>query len=653
MADRKKILNIAITAAILAVVYILLMTVAPGLSIWSSCSTFDNSKDAVKTEIKAGDTYTRNFVMPFDTVRSVDINLSGNGSSSVVKVDAVMTLADEAGNVIATKNITSAYDAVMDTGRLNVSRESTYQLTITVNSVGTDVKSGITPVVLFNPDSGKIIFEVYGTGSGASAKLVFAGIYVLFSAMVMLYVYNLDKKGIKDCLVCDRLVIGVIMVSAVLMICQYYDLFMIIKSALRMFDSFKAGNFTDYYGYSYLSELEEQSSKMLFAYEYNFFQIFFVGILIFPLTFFMDGNLYGGGMEGLFAVMYLSVMLAVLVIVAYKLVGRILKSCGLSEEQTMCSKLVFITSPMLLYISIGYGQIDIMYMIVIICALPFYYSKKYLIFSAVMSLAVAMKTIPLIIFFPLLLLAVKKVKDILINTVIVFVLPAFTHLVFEGSASHQAISRLIKKDYSYVDRLTEIRIGDVASLFIVAFVVICIVCYFTKTDADDKVRMLYRSQLAIAAVYGAFIIFVNWHLQWMIPLVLAVSILVPLIRDNRDILIMDIAVEALFIGTACFMGTSTHQVNFGILPIITNEYSDASEMTGIMRNISSVTTIAVRSCLAASLIVMLFMLYRKRNEITSGEDNKGCVADRRYVVGRTGILYLLILFFCWTFFYIG
>ncbi len=653
MSDRKKVLRIVVTAGILAVLYILLIMVAPGLSVWTSSHKINYSGRAADHEISAGDSYSTVFVMPCDVLRSVDIHLDSNGSPNVVRTDILVSLQDNSGNVVASGNITSAYDSILDTGRLRVQQGGNYVLNVTVKDAGGEGKAVRAPVVKTDAGTGNILFEVNGTGTGSSAKMLFAAVYVIFGAMVMLYVYNLDKSSFGECAVSDRVIIGVLVCASVFMICQYYDLFMIIKSALRMLDSFKAGNFTDYYGYSYLSELGNQSNKMLFAYEYNFFQIFFTLILILPLSLFMDGNFYGGGIEGLFAVMYLSVVMTVLLFVAVKLIGRIFKACGMNDGFTRASKLLFISSPMLLYISIGYGQIDIMYMIVIICALPFYYSGRYYAFSAVMSLAVAMKTLPLFIFFPLLLLAVKKVKDILINTVIVMVLPVLTHVIFERSAYHGAISRIIEEDYSYVSRLADVRLGDVVSLFIASFAAVCVICYLRKTDTGNRMRMLFESQLAIAAVYAAFIIFVNWHLQWMIPLVLSVSILIPMIKANKNILIIDIAAESLFIATACFMGTSSNQVNFGLLPLITGEYSDAPEITVIMRNLSPITAIAVRSCLAAVLVTLIVLMFRNRNSICDGTDQEAASVDRRYVIGRTGVLYLLILFFCWTFFYIG
>ena len=641
MSDRKRLIRTGIAAAILAAVYVVLIALAPRLSFWSYPTRFNFSENTEEKVINSGDIYEHTFNMPYDRITSIDPGLKNN-SSNVISIDGTIELIDGNGNVVSSRHVTSAYDSIFSL-REPVACGTTYTVRFTVVSVGS---TG--PSVLINADDSSMVFTIAGTGSGSSAKLIFAGIYVLISAMVLLYVYNLDKKGISDAKMADGVFIGVLILCCVFLICQYYDLFMIIKSALRMLDSFKSGNITDYYGFSYASELTSQSNKMLFAYEYNFFQIFFVAILMLPLSFAYNGDINGGGIDGLICVIYLEVILALLLIVCRRLIGRITKSTSLDDKYLKEVQNLFIFSPMLLYISVAYGQIDLMYMIVIILALPFYYRKKYYLFSLIMSLAVAMKTLPLMIFIPLILLANKRIRDIAVNFLIVMVLPVATALIFEGSSGHKAISAVIREDYSYLDRITEWRLGDTTSIFVLCFAVICIVCFMHKTDTEDKTKFLYDSQLAVFAVYGAFISFVTWHLQWMIPAVLALSLLIPLIKDKR-ILIMDTVLEILFIMTAAFMGTSTHMTNFGILPLITNEYSDAPEMTTIYNNISSITTVVIRTCLAAVIMYTLYMLVRNRKE----DKIEYVPSSRAAITGRGLVMYAVTAFFCWTFFYVG
>ncbi len=646
MTDRKKLIRLGIALAILIAVYAVFATVLPRLGIWKSECSGGNAANCSRVELKAGDDYEYRFTMPFDRVCGIDF-LVENPASYVVALNADIELYDSISNLVYSKKTTSAYDAAASFGYIPVTKGHEYTLKLKVHSVGNgqDVEH---PTVMANPRSGDIQFKLYGANSGAGYKAPFIRLYLIISVMVLLFVFFLDKKTFKDGKYCDWVLLGTLLVMAVFLVSQYYDLFMIIKSALRMFDSFKAGNFTDYYGSSYLAELNNQSNKMLFAYEYNFFQIFFVLILILPLTFFYDGTLTGGGMDGFIAVTYLTVVMVILFFAAMLLIRRITRACGMPEEYRRIVDKLFIFSPMIIHMQISHGQIDLMYITVILLSLPFYYKKKYRMFALIMSLAVAMKTLPLLIFFPLLLLANKKIKDIAINTVIVMAAPVLTKVLFEGTDGHKAISRIIEEDYSYVARIADVRVGDTVSLFVLAFVIICIICYMTKTDADNKKQMLYDSNLAVFAVYSFFVIFVDWHQQWMIPLALSMFFLLPFFKDTK-ITILAIVMEFIYILAADISSTSINKITFGLMPYIAGENRYLIEMDQLMENISPIAKPAIFTCLAAILLSLLVVFYRGRKDISGQKEFTG---DRRYISGRMGILYGFILLYAWVFFYI-
>ncbi|MBP5260761.1 MAG: DUF2029 domain-containing protein [Clostridiales bacterium] len=645
MTDRKKLLRLGIVAAVLLAVYFLLIAVLPKISVWSSVQRYNYSPNVTERPINIGSVYQYTFEMPYDRVCGIDINMK-NPASYVVGVDGLIELYDINGNVVMSKKITSAYDSAFMQSYVPVNAGERYTLEVTINDIGGGSGS-VRPTVQFNALD-ELIFQIHGAGSGTADRTPFALLYLVISAMILLFTFFYDRKGLGEAVLCDRIMLGTLIILSIFMLSQYYDLFMIIKSALRMFDSFKSGNLTDYYGYSYTAELQNQSNKMLFAYEYNFFQIFFTLILIFPLTFFYNGDLYGGGFDGLVAVTYLTIVIALLLFVALRLIRNTVKACGMSDDYRRAAEMLFIFSPMLIYMMVAYGQIDIMYMIVILFALPFYYKKQYRRFALIMSLAVAMKTLPLLIFFPMILLANKKIRDIAVNTLIVMAGPVLTHVLFEGSAGHKAIGRIIEEDYSYVSRIAETRIGDSLSLFILAFIVICIICFIHKPDTDDGKQMLYKSQLAVFAVYGMFVVFVNWHQQWMIPLVLAGSFLLPFFKDSR-MLLLNVVMEFLYILTADIRGASVYKINFGMMSFFTGEYSDAPEVSVIANNISSIMPAAVFTCLAAVIICLTVIFYRGKDELNT--ETVEC--DRRLVTGRCGILFVFILFYAWAFTFVG
>ena len=240
MNDRKKVIRLAAVLAALALIYIMLITVCPKLSVWSFPKRYNYSSEAVRTPLKEGDSFEQSFVIEFERLNGVDLYMSGAGSDNVVSMDALLEITNGDGNVIASKKITSAYDSTLSTGYKDVLQWGTYKLKLTVNDVGGGKTPSIAPEVLVNPADGSLIFEVGGTGSGSADKLPFTLIYVIFSVMVLLFTWFCDRKKIGDARYPDIAILGVLVLFSLFLVSQYYDLFMIIKSALRMIDSFKS-----------------------------------------------------------------------------------------------------------------------------------------------------------------------------------------------------------------------------------------------------------------------------------------------------------------------------------------------------------------------------------------------------------------------------
>ena len=643
VANDKRIKLSVIAIICLIVLYVLMVTVVPRMSIWSIPRTFNQGD--ITVPVSADKTYEQSFEMPFVRICSVSIPLNTNNAKNVIAIDATAELLDGSGNVVAKKTITSAYDTVNDFKYINVNRGETYRLRITVNSVGSDSQNASIPA--FQTDeSGAFSFTVKGIIGDSSEVMVFTIVYLIFSIAVLLFVMriNVDEIGKTD--IYDKIIIGLLLVLSILVITQYYDLFMIAKSSLRMFDAFKTGNITNYMDSSYTQELEYQSDKMLFAYEYNFISIFIVGVIMAPLLFFYNGDLAYG--DGAVVVMYLTVAVCIMVFVAAWLIRFVTKECEMGEDYLRNVRLLFITSSMLLYMSVAYGQIDIFYIAIMLAALPFYYRKKYYVFSLIMSVVVAMKTLPLMIFIPLLLLSVKKVREIVINMAIVMVFPVLTKVLFERNFGHTAVANIIDEDYTYVEKITNVRIGDNISVFVLLFALICIVAFFHKTDTENKKEVLFKSMLSIFVTYSCFASFVDWHQQWFIPLVLSASFLIPFYENNKFLLLINTVTEGLFILTTNAQGVSTYMINYGIIPPLLRQGYSGTSVKLILNTLSPIAIPAVRTLLAGILLFTSWYLIKKR---PSTYDTYGC--SRVRTVGRLGILYGFILFYSWCYSFIG
>lgn len=625
-------------------VYMLLSTIVPGMAIWSIPKTINESSSYIN--IDSQNVYEQEFEMPFSKLCSVQVPFFNGEAGYVVAFDIKMELLDDAGAVVAEKTFTTVFDSSCGFKYLNVNKGGKYTLRLTVNSIGNGTNTDAVPKISVS-DDGKVVFKLRGLSGDSNDKSVFAIMFVLSAAVFLAFLTSVDKDKIGSCKIVDSAVVGLLIIVGMLFVCQFSDLFDISRTSLKMLDSFKHGNIFGYNDYMYYDALKNQSPSQAFACDYNFISIFICGIFLIPvyLIYGSDVSFNRGGYAAVFTL--LLVILASLLL-SYYLLKRIVKECDMGDSYLRNVRALFISSSMIIYMSVVFGQIDILYLLVIIFALPFYYRKKYLLFSLIMSVAISMKTLPFLVFVPLVLLANKKVKDILMNLAIGMIFPVLTKILFERNVGHGMLADANAIQYGFVERVNTSMIGGQISLFILSFVLVCIFAYMAKTDTDNKKKMLYNSMLAIFVVYSSFAVFVDWHQQWLTPLVLSFAFLLPYHEESKKLLLIDVFAEALFILFANTGGVSIYMVNFGIFPKLTGQYYSGTSVKFLLDNISPIAVPAVKTMLAGILIYMVWHFTRNRSNC-----QKTFECSRAWVIGRAGVLYAFILFYCWCFSYIG
>lgn len=644
LTENKKLFTLLVSILAIAVIYVLMITVIPNMSIWSIPRTINSEECTVSLSDKK--VYEQEFEMPFSRICSVGIPLDTNGADYVVSVDATLSIIDPQGNLIAEKKISSAYDTTGKFSYVDVGWGETYTLRLSVNSIGGGKNVEHIPLLKTDSD-GNIVFKLNGLTGSSSEGIVFAIAYLIVAFLFVVYIYNLDIEKIGECRKADIALIGCLIVIAALAVCQFNDLYDISTSSLKILDSFRHGDVFNYSDHIYFEGLKEQSASQSMSCDYNFSILILCSIFLLPVY-----AIYGAGITynsgGYAAVYSLMFVVAACLILSVWLIKGITRECGMDDRYLSNVRMLFITSSALLYMTVTFGQIDIMYIVVIILALPFYFRKKYLLFSLIMSLAVAMKSLPIMIFIPLILLANKKVRDIVINFAVVLVFPVVIKLLFGGGIGKDIFLAQNDEVYGYIQRLCNMKIGDTIALFILAFALICIAAFMCKTDTDNKADMLKKSMLVIFVTYCSFAAFVDWHAQWLIPLALSFSFLLPFYDNKKELLLLSAASEALFILTTNASGVSTYMINYGIIPPIVRQNYGGTSMKVILGNISPIAVIAIRTLLVAVLAYLVWYFVRNREK---GSESKEC--PRQWVVGRLGVLSAFLVFYCWCFSYIG
>lgn len=644
---KTKYINLVVCFVLLAVVYVAMVTFMPKMSLWSrSFST--NSDEYVALEPGMNVSYT--FAAPFDKLTGIKLFFGElTDKDAVARTYASVVMTDAAGNEVYSSEATSVCQDVFDTGCLNLEQGQIYTLTYKID----DADEFTDKMLLGVTDSGNLAFEIRGSYNGVQSKMTFLVIYTVVAVAVLLFVWFYGENDPARTDFADKFILGVGIFLSVVLINQFFDLFLIGREGLRLLDSILDGKVFSFFDYAYIEEVNNGGEKDFFELAYSTVTYTVVAILMIPFRFFTDGNVGFGSIANAF-VLYLDVIVAALFLWSTKLTERICNACGMPAEYKRSVKYLYSFSSVLLLITIGSGQIDIIYMIIMLYALPFYFAGRYRMFSLITAIAVAVKPMPLMIFIPIILLVNKKVKDILINAGICLSVTLLFKLVFEKGTGYNTIWNIISSRYTVIGRITERKAGAV-SLFLIAFAIICLASYMKQINTKDKKEVLYHSMLIIFVTYASFAAFVDWHSQWLSPLILSFSYLMPFVAKNKRILLIEYALELLiFLVSGLTYGT-VYMVEYGLLAEDGFTYRGVSICEAISNAVSSSDTIIITLLAAVSLFLAACFVVKNpyRNpdvkELKAGD----YAVDRSFAVGRIFVYFAILLISYWLYCYTG
>lgn len=638
-----------LTLAILIATYFILIFVAPDIPIWSLDAAY-HPDDSYYVKLQNGQIYEHSFTMPYDYVNKISINIKDDedNENSIIPFDARMELLDSSGNDVIGKTITSVYDKESQTGYIPVNKYEEYTFRLTINDVDSP-KEVQFPQIEVSSDS-SCTFNIAGRYNGAPSKISFTIIYLVCSAVILLYVYTIRSGSRSLKKLSEILLLGTISVISILMISQIYDLEMTAKGALKIIESFKTGHILDYYDYSYSSSLDYGADIESVTYNYDFFLMLPIVIVMLPFSLFITSDISSYQSVLYIIIVILSIMIFAFHLICSRLIKELCTRYNLTDNYSDIIKSYYLFSPLVLYISIAFGQIDLIYILVILLALLLYFKEKYAAFTLVMSLAISMKSIPLMIFIPLILLVKKKPVQIFSYLIGILPFPAVSFLLFKRSFGYIAIMNIIQSKYSFLDQLFTYKIGDYNALFIIIYAIICIYAYSIKSvelPISDRIR---KVMLFIFLSYSNFAAFTNWHTQWLIPLFIALAFLIPM-SNNKLILPLGVVLELLLILSSFGGNSPTPSMTNLFLPAITGYTYHGPTFTRVFNEISPQLFVGIRSLSTAVLIALSYLFISGKN--TDGKSQISLSTVRYTSCLRITILYASVIMFLWCYYYIG
>lgn len=264
--------------------------------------------------------------------------------------------------------------------------------------------------------------------------------------------------------------------------------------------------------------------------------------------------------------MWVKALLCVLVLMSAEKVRRISNLLGYASSEESRDFLIF--SPMLIFASLFFGQIDIIAVFIGVVALDFYFKRRYWTFSAIMAIAFCIKGFIIFIYIPLLLLVEKNIVQLIKHIFCFAWCYILTYLCFMNTESF----RIIAEGHNKIQHFSElmfystVRFGPSEVYLLPAFMfVLCAICYGIKPKAGELRK--YAVFIPICS-YTIVIMFLSWHPQWTILIIPFWAMALNFVYDEKFFLILDIFVEGAFIITCCVKfrhNVDDAMVNYGIL----------------------------------------------------------------------------------------
>ena len=418
---------------------------------------------------------------------------------------------------------------------------------------------------------------------------------------------------------------------------QYLDMALTMMHADDFLECLFSGKVTHFYNYVfeksaqglYISGGDETTTSAL----YNIFVYVFMAIGDLPL--FILRKIAGVTIRPNGYEIWGKIYISFLSVLSFHILKKLLALISNVKRLNPWIVYYFATSPLLIFCVIVRAQYDMIAVIFIMLALYYLFKKNMLLFSLMFSMAICVKMIPILFFIPILLVAEKKLSRILLNFVVAvtpyIITSSLSYVLDPGYSKVQAIyaSRV-----SYTGRFLKSQLFSdfsAISVFLLLYVFLCFFAYAVKPTKEKFASFVF---LVGGLATCDFFVFVEWHPQWLLHLVLFSTLLVFTMKDMKLGMLMEICtVVGAFVVTLCYHITC--EVLFVYNPI-----NDIFSALGLPLSVPF--TVFAASALAFYAVATVGIIRQPKD---SGLFSEECcqTIPRGYFFARTAVLLVVIL----------
>lgn len=610
--------------------------------------------------------------MTFSKISSFKIYTKPEDRNNIGNINVAFT--DKANNVLGTWNVredlleTDGYQTFEFPKLVSVNKGKTYYIKISSNdnddhtaglvaSLNSVYKKG-TLTINGIEQPGDIIFKLVGRNEGLQNKnlfyVLFAGFSILFLFCIYILIFEKVEMKMQTVQKADYLLLGILLILCSTFFSQYSDLEITIKHAEDFISLVYRGQAGTFYDFTLYKALDGGygTQSVLNAAAYNIFLYIIVSIIILPWVFVR--KVFDLSYNYTDIVIYFQIFLMILDIYAAWIMERLCIKLGKSKETAKITAYLFLSSCITIFSTVGFGQLDIIYIIIVIWALLLFAEKKYLPFSFIMSVAIMLKSFPMLLFIPLVLLMNKDIKKIILYLLSGISSTVLFKLFWRNNYGYQITQEKIEAHYHFTDRMfqTKLETGITSiALFVTVYFAICIWAYSKKIETEHELYS-YVAFLGLS-IFGSFAILVLWHPQWMVNLALFASMAIAICTDTCLALYCDLGMQITYLIIANInWGSSVdnHMVNYGILNRLTSHSYKGITVGEVLRNVNDILPIAF-SVFTAILLMYIYFVKKSFPQKNQKTDNMNC--SRILVWSRMGILYAYVFYSVIMFFFIG
>lgn len=326
------------------------------------------------------------------------------------------------------------------------------------------------------------------------------------------------------------MIVATIVVAVLLLFSHTYnDIVITTRHGMNLWDILFSGHFVDFYecnitesGNTYYTVLQSCAYNILI---YIVFAVWNIPLVLLEKFAGVDV------MNNMLCLAYSKLLVVAVALVSAKIVSKIMELLDVSEKDRKLFTYLYLTSTLMLSVSLIIAQYDILSVIFQLLGLKAFLEKKDRQFVLWFGIAVCFKYFALIMFVPLLVLRYKKIVPWIVGLLQVCILPIVTKLPFmfsamaEGgtSAGKDMILRLFGK-------MLEFSRSEL-SIFVILYVLCIVWCYFQNEEEDMQ---MYRQKAvwAVFAAYSMFFSFLSMYPYWSILLAPYIVMVIAMSKRN-------------------------------------------------------------------------------------------------------------------------